>query len=107
MQVIRNGKTFHRLSIFYYHDLAKCSVFNQGRSIHKQLTRKLILFRMGIFGAAHGCVCVWGGVVRKAPPPLPKICHIYPTMMKLGTVIPYLTNIKKIYEPPNTPPEFC
>ena len=23
-----NGKTFHRLSIFYYHILAKCSVFN-------------------------------------------------------------------------------
>ena len=28
MQVIRNGKTFHHLSIFYYHNLAKCSVFN-------------------------------------------------------------------------------
>ena len=24
-----NGKTFHRLSIFYYHDLVKCSVFNE------------------------------------------------------------------------------
>ena len=23
--------------------------------------------------------------------PLPKICHTYPTMMKLDTVIPYLT----------------
>ena len=23
-----NGKTFYRLSIFYYHNLAKCSVFN-------------------------------------------------------------------------------
>ena len=106
MQVIRNGKTFHRLSIFYYHDLAKCSVFNQGRSIHKQLTRKLILFRWAFSGLLTD-VCGGGGVVRKAPPPLPKICHIYPTMMKLGTVIPYLTNIKKIYEPPNTPPEFC
>ena len=31
---------------------------------------------MGLFGAAHG----WGG--KKAP--LPKICHTYPTMMKLG-----------------------
>ena len=28
MQVIRNEKTFHRLSIFYYHDLTECSVFN-------------------------------------------------------------------------------
>ena len=30
---------------------------------------------------------------KKAP--LPKICHIYPTMMKLGTVIPYLKKIQK------------
>ena len=42
----------------------------------------LTLFRMGLFGAAHG----WG----KQKGPLPKIRHTYPTMMKLGTVIPYL-----------------
>ena len=41
----------------------------------------LTLFRMGFFGAAHG----WGGGLFG--PPLPKICHKYPTMMKLGTVI--------------------
>ena len=29
--------------------------------------------------------------------PLPKICHTYPTMMELGTVIPYLKKIQKIY----------
>ena len=48
----------------------------------------LTLFRMGFFGAAHG----WGGI--KAP--LPKICCRYPTMMKLGTVIPYLKEIQRI-----------
>ena len=32
---------------------------------------------MGIFRAAHG----WGG--QKGP--LSKICHTYPTMMKLGS----------------------
>ena len=26
---------------------------------------------------------------------LPKICHTYPAMIKLGTVIPYLKNIQK------------
>ena len=57
---------------------------------------------MGIFGAAHG----WrGGGGKKAP--LPKICHTYPTRMKLGTVIPYLKKIQKIYESRDTPPEFC
>ena len=45
---------------------------------------------MAIFGAAHG----WrGGVVKR--PPFPKICHTYPTMMKLGKIIPYLKKIKK------------
>ena len=32
-----------------------------------------------------------GGGGKKAP--LPKICHTYPTMMKLGTVTPYLKKI--------------
>ena len=45
----------------------------------------LTLFRMGLFGAANEL-----GRVKKAPPPLPKICHTYPTIMKLGTFIPYL-----------------
>ena len=40
---------------------------------------------MGIFRAAHG----WGEVKKAS---LPKICHTYPTMMKLGTVKPYLKN---------------
>ena len=43
---------------------------------------------MDIFGTAHGL-----GVEQIGP--LPKICHTYPTMMKLGTVIPYLKKKKK------------
>ena len=39
--------------------------------------------------------------------PLPKICHRYSSMMKLGTVIPYLKKIQKIYESCDTPLEFC
>ena len=66
------------------------------------LTVALTLFRMGIFGAAHG----WGGL-KGPPPPLRKICHIYPTMMKLGTVILYLKKIQKIYQPRDKPPDFC
>ena len=54
---------------------------------------------MGLFGAAHG----WGA--KRLP--LPKICHTYPTKMKLGTVIPYLKKIKKIYKSRDTPLEFC
>ena len=43
-------------------------------------------------GHFRGCSRMTGGG-KKAP--LPKICHIYPTMMKLGTVIPYLKKIQK------------
>ena len=48
-----------------------------------------------------------GGVGGAKRSPLPKICQRYPTVMKLGTVIPYLKKIKKIYESRDTPPEFC
>ena len=47
-----------------------------------------------------------GGGAKRAP--LPKICHTYPTMMKLGTVIPYLKKIKKkICKSRDTALEFC
>ena len=55
---------------------------------------------MGFFGAAHGL-----GEAKKAP--LPKICRTYPTMLKLGTIIPYLNKIQKIYESRDSPFEFC
>ena len=57
---------------------------------------------MGLFGAAHG----WGrrgGAKRLS---LTKMCHTYSTMMKLGTFIPYLTKIQKIYKSWNTPLNF-
>ena len=46
-----------------------------------------------------------GGVGQKDP--LPKVCHTYPTMMKLGTVIPFPDKILKLYESRDTPLDFC
>ena len=43
---------------------------------------------------------------QKAPTRLPKICHTYSTMMKLGTVVPYLNKIEKIYESRDTALDF-
>ena len=57
----------------------------------------LTLFRMGLFGAAHG----WGA--KRSP--LRKTCHTYPIMMKLGTDMPYLKKTPKISRDP--PHEFC
>ena len=42
-----------------------------------------------------------------AKSPLPKLYHTYPTMMKLGTVIPYLRKVQTIYESRDKPLEFC
>ena len=59
---------------------------------------------MGLFGAAHR----WGGGGGEAKRLLlPKICHTYPTMMKLGTVISFLKEIQKMYKSRDTPLEFC
>ena len=64
----------------------------------------LTLFTMGLFGAAHGWTGGEGGV-EKAPS-LPKICHTYATMMKLGTFTLYLRKIQKLYKSRDTPLEF-
>ena len=64
--------------------------------------KNLTLFREDFFGAAHECG-VGGGAKS---PILHKICHAYPAIMKLGTVIPYLKKVQKIYEPRDTPLEF-
>ena len=60
---------------------------------HHDIQNKNLAFNSiqdGLFG---GCSRIGG---EKSP--LPKLCHIYPTMIKLDTVIPYLRKIKKIYE---------
>ena len=58
---------------------------------------------MDLFGTAHV-----EGRSKKVPLPSPhlKICNTYPIMMKLGTVIPYLRKIQKMYESRDTPLEF-
>ena len=55
-----------------------------------EMVHSLTLFRMGLFGAAHG----WRG---QKGPLFPEICHTYPTMMKRGTVIYYLKKTQNIY----------
>ena len=49
---------------------------------------------MALLGAAHGLKENGVGGGKKDPHYL-KICHACSTMMKLGTVIPYLKKIKK------------
>ena len=69
-------------------------------SVGKNIETVLTLFRTSFFRL------LTDGEGAKKTPHLPKICHTYPTMMKLGTVIPYLRKIQKIYESRDTPLEF-
>ena len=56
----------------------------------------------------RGCSWMWGAfLLPPPPPPLRKIRHTNPTMMKLGTVIPYLRKIQKMYKSRDTPLGFC
>ena len=64
---------------------------------------------MGLFGAAQGWGALitddrGGGLKRRL---FSKICNTYPAMMKLGTVIPYIKKIQKIYKSRDTLLEFC
>ena len=59
----------------------------------------LILFRMGLFGAAHG----WDGEAKRSP--ISKISQTDATLMKFDTVMPYLKKIQKIYKWHDTPLE--
>ena len=58
---------------------------------------------MDLFMAVHG----WGGGGGQKGLPLPKICDTFPVIMKVGTVIPYLKKIQKIFESRDTPLQFC
>ena len=60
---------------------------------------------MSLLGAAHKGVGGGGG--GGGGQKTPKVCHTYPTMMKLATVTPYLKKIQKIYKSRDPPLEFC
>ena len=64
----------------------------------------LTLFMMGLFGPPDGMRGRGGGAKR---PSLSKICSTYPTLMKLGTVIPYLKMMQKIHKSCDTHFDFC
>ena len=64
-----------------------------------QILFLLTIFRTGLFGAGHGSG--WKNV------PHYEICQTYPTMMKLSTIITYLTKIQNIYKSRDIPIKFC
>ena len=81
--------TDQKMILWKYFEVLRASDFQKQSVTRRCSVNKVFLtqFRMGIFGAAHG----WG----EEKGLLPKICHIYLTMMKLRTVIPYLKKTQK------------
>ena len=82
----------HNLGRFIKTPLEKPNIFNifiicSGKSLN------ITSFNPIQDGYFRGCSRM--GVTRIPPCPS-KICRTYPTMMKLGTVIPYLKKIQKI-----------
>ena len=73
-----------------------CNILTKVKFRELEWSSPLTLFRMGFF---RGNLWWWG--TKKAP--LLKNYHIYPTMMKLGTFIPYLKKIQKVWIAWNTP----
>ena len=79
-------------NIQFYSYLSLCTCLH----IHNFLSQIISFFFNPLQdGHFRGCSRMGG---PKSSPPLPKICHRYPTMMKLATVIPYLKKIRKIYD---------
>ena len=83
------------------HNFVEKGISKDEEKLFQLLSKKaavLTLFRIGLFVDAQG----WGG-----KSPLPKICQTYHTMMKPGTLIPYLKKIPKMYKSHDAPLEFC
>ena len=93
----------------YKYGTHKTSSHTKMKSFAKNLQRLFAMNWLSDFwpylGWALSGLLTDGGPKRPLPP-LPKICHTYPSMVKLGTVIPYLKKIQKIYKSCDTPPEF-
>ena len=62
----------------------------------KHFMKTLTLFRMDLFRAAHGWT--WKGGRGGGRISFSEICHTYPTIIKLGIVIPYLKKIQNMHK---------
>ena len=77
------------LLVFVFLSPRHCKLCTQVQNNSKE-----VLFKPIQDGTFRGCSRMKR---TKKTSPLSKICHTYPTMVKLGTVIPYVKKIQKIY----------
>ena len=87
--------------------LKKSVTYVIANEINPAKTKILLGLHFNPIQDGHFQGCSWMEHGGDKISPLPKICHTYPTMMKLGTVIPYLKKIQNIFESCKTPFNFC
>ena len=91
--------------LILFHSWAAFVVYQQNWVNWNSLTNIFSVHHIHI-GSFWACSRI--GVQKCPPPPtVPKICHTYPTTMKLNTAIPYLTKIQNIHKARETPNKFC
>ena len=110
--------TFDNLGANYWFSQAifdisyKSNCFQMKFSLHKKWTFPLRIFSVNVNkftgnwcfqldGPFRGYSRI-GGSKRH---PAPKICHTYPRIMKLSTIVPCIKKIQKIYRSRDTPHE--
>ena len=79
----------------FYNDLTGKRNFLKWYAWFKFNNLGLVLVNPIQDGLFRGCSRIGGGGTGAKRPPLSKICHTYPTVMKLGTLILYLNKIQK------------
>ena len=84
--ILRNFQNYFSAIIYSLFNLSNCELDN-------------FSFNPIQDGLFWSCLRIWG---RGFLAPVPKICHTYPTMMKFGTVVPYLRKIQRIYKSRDT-----
>ena len=99
-----------RDSELFYHNL-NTGAWGYKRTKNAWATERQILLKIYLVSHLfdHSCnshllTLFRKGLFEKAP--FPTICHIYPTIVKFGTVIPNRKKIQKMYKLRDTPLEF-
>ena len=101
MQLVSVAQPSLRICSFLLRIQTKILVVNQSLEVEEDHASESVRY-LYLGEPFWGCSQIGGKKV-----PLPKICHTYPTMIKLGTIIPYLKKIQKMYESYDTPFKFC
>ena len=98
---------FFCVSLFFLPlNLIKCSIRVMPNDNFARFQIQIYFCCLTLFARAFSGLLTDGEGI-KSPPPLCNICHTYPTLMKPGTVIPYVKTMQKIDKSRGTPLAFC